>query len=159
VQAAASFYQTLTTISFTLLGLWFVVLGLSHPDWRAPSRHRARLHVALCFFLPGVMGLVAILGGTNPLVWRLTFLLGGVMGLVESLRYMRAPDRLTGPGENVLGVLAAVLHAMVAAAAFIPAPVGGLAPLQLEGFVVTLVFLLGMVHVWRALSERPVTSR
>ena len=39
--AALAFYQLLATASFTLLGLWFVVVGLSHGGWRTdPARHR-----------------------------------------------------------------------------------------------------------------------
>jgi hypothetical protein len=48
VSAAVAFYQLLATVSFTLLGLWFVVVGLSHGPWRTdPLRHRYDLHVAL----------------------------------------------------------------------------------------------------------------
>ena len=69
--AALAFYQLLATASFTLLGLWFVVVGLSHGGWRTdPARHRYDLHVALHFLLPGATGLAAVLAGGEPLFWR-----------------------------------------------------------------------------------------
>jgi hypothetical protein len=50
---ALLFYQTLATVSLTLLGLWFAVLQLAHPDWRADHRRRPVLHIALHFLAPG----------------------------------------------------------------------------------------------------------
>ena len=67
--AALAFYQLLATASFTLLGLWFVVVGLSHGGWRTdPTRHRYDLHVALHFLLPGATGLAAGLAGGEALI-------------------------------------------------------------------------------------------
>ncbi|MCD2196792.1 hypothetical protein LQ327_25810 [Actinomycetospora endophytica] len=155
-QTAFSFYQTLASISFTLLGLWFVVLGIGRGDWGSPARHRERLHVALFFFLPGTMGLASVLGGTNPLAWRVVFVLGAVIGLVESVPFLIGHQGLPGTVERVLGVLAPLLYLLVALAAFVPGPRAGLAPLQIEGFVIAAVFLLGLTHLWRAFAETPV---
>jgi hypothetical protein len=152
---AISFYQLLASTSFTLLGLWFAVLGLGRGDWSDPSRHRERLHVALFFFLPGTMGLASVLGGTNAVAWRVVFVLGAVVGLVESLRFLLGHQGLPGTTERLLGVLAPVLYLLVGVGAFVPGPQAGLTPLQIEGFVVGAVFLLGLTHVWRAFAERP----
>jgi hypothetical protein len=84
--AALAFYQLLATASFTLLGLWFVVVGLAHGGWRTdPTRHRYDLHVALHFLLPGTTGLAAVLAGGEPLFWRAAALLAALAGLVESV--------------------------------------------------------------------------
>ncbi len=155
MQTAVTFYQLLASISFTLLGLWFVVLGLGRGDWSDPSRHRERLHVALFFFLPGTMGLASVLGGTNTVAWRVVFVLGAVVGLTESVRFLVGRQGLPGSVERVLAVLAPLLYLLVGLAAFVPGPEAGLAPLQIEGFVVAGVFLLGLTHVWRALAEAP----
>jgi hypothetical protein len=87
--AALAFYQLLATASFTLLGLWFVVVGLSHGGWRTdPARHRYDLHVALHFLLPGATGLAAVLAGGERLFWRAAALLAAVAGFVESLVFL-----------------------------------------------------------------------
>jgi hypothetical protein len=132
--AATSFYQLLTTVSLTLLGLWFAVLGIAHGGWRDdPVRHRATLHIALLLLLPGVMGLASVLGGTNPVLWRTAFMLGGVVGVVEAVQFVRAPHRPSGVLERVL-----------------------------EGIATGLVFLAGIAHLWLAFAEappRPVIGR
>jgi hypothetical protein len=62
---ATVFYQALSGVSFTLLGLWFGVIQFAHGGWRSdPARHRATLHIALHFFLPGTMALGSLLSGT-----------------------------------------------------------------------------------------------
>ncbi|GAA4901639.1 hypothetical protein EV188_109118 [Actinomycetospora succinea] len=153
--AAASFYQLLSTVSFTLLGLWFVVLGLSHGSWRSgPERHRATLHVALHFFLPGTMGLGAVLAGEAPVIWRVTFLLGAAIGVVEAVGFLRPTNRPRGRLERGLASCSPVLYLLVGAAALVPRPLAGLAPLQIEGMATALVFLVGMVHIWLAYAER-----
>ena len=98
--AAIAFYQLLATASFTLLGLWFVVVGLSHGGWRTdPTRHRYDLHVALHFLLPGATGLAAVLAGGEPLFWRAAALLAGHRrgGRVDRLpRRARLPPGAAG---------------------------------------------------------------
>jgi len=152
VSAALNFYQLLTTVSFTLLGLWFVVLGMD-PRWRRdPAEHRASLHITLSFFLPGVMGLGSVLSGGDAIMWRVFFVLGGLAGLVESLTYLRGPRRALG-GERVLRAIAPWSYIAVVAAALLPGPVLGLVPLQVEGLATGAVFALGLVRLWLALTR------
>jgi hypothetical protein len=96
--AALAFYQLLATASFTLLGLWFVVVGLSHGGWRTdPARHRYDLHVALHFLLPGATGLAAVLAGGEPLFWRVAALLAvAVTSLPLGLVPMQIEGMVTG---------------------------------------------------------------
>ncbi|MDF2978302.1 MAG: conserved rane protein of unknown function [Actinomycetospora sp.] len=149
MNAALSFYQLLTTVSFTLLGLWFVVLGLD-PRWRQdPTRHRASLHTTLMFFLPGVMGLGSVLSGGDALFWRAFFVVGGLAGLAEAVAYLRAP----ADGDRVLRALAPPAYAAVVAAAVLPGPVLGLVPLQVEGLATGLVFVGGTAGLWLALTR------
>lgn len=66
MDSATDFYQTLTGTSFTLLGLWFGVMQFGHGDWRGdPRRHRSTIHIALHFFLPGMLGMGSL--RTDPL--------------------------------------------------------------------------------------------
>ena len=160
MNAALTFYQLLATVSFTLLGLWFAVLSLDTRWRRDRARHRATLHITLMFFLPGAMGLGSVLSGGNALVWRVFFVLGGLAGLAESVAFLRHPHRPAG-GERALRGLAPWPYAAVIAAAFVPGPVLGLVPLQIEGLATGLVFGTGMVHLWMALTrteETPVPA-
>jgi hypothetical protein len=156
MMAAASYYQLLVTVSFTLLGLWFTVLGIAHGGWRDdPVRHRATLHIALLLLLPGVTGLASVLGGADTLVWRVAFVLGGLVGVVEAVGFLRAGHRPAGALERVLRAVAPLLYALVVAAALVTVPVGDLVPLQVEGFATGLVFLAGIVHLWLVYAETP----
>lgn len=154
---STTFYQTLTSVSFTLLGLWFGVMQFSHGGWRSdPDRHRSTLHIALHFFLPGVLGLGSLLGGTggDGLVWRVTFVAGGLIGLFESIVYLSAARPALGFGSRMLRLVSPVLWAFVVIAAFLPSLSSSLTALQLEGFAVALIFICGLCYVWLAFAER-----
>ena len=130
------FYQTLTSVSFTLLGLWFGVMQFAHGGWRSdPDRHRTTMHIALHFFLPGALGLAALLGtsGSTGVVWRATFVLGGLVGLFESIVYLTAARPAFGFGSQLLRLLTPVLWALVVIAAFVPSPSPNFTALQAEG--------------------------
>lgn len=153
---STTFYQALTGASFTLLGIWVAVVQVAHGGWRSdPARHATTLHVTLKFFLPGVLGLVSLLGATTGggLVWRVAFVLGGLVGVVEAAGCLAGPGA-SGPLRR-LAVLDPALYLLVVAAAFLPAGALALTPLQAEGFATGLVFVTGLVGVWVALSERP----
>ena len=123
--AALAFYQLLATASFTLLGLWFAVVGLSYGGRRTdPTRHRYDLHVALHFLLPGATGLAAVLAGGEPLFWRAAALLAAAVGLVESLGLFAAsgfPRALPG---RALRALDPLLYVLVGVAAATSLPLG-----------------------------------
>ncbi|MCM3846808.1 hypothetical protein ND486_11465 [Pseudonocardia sp. DR1-2] len=152
---ALSFYQSLSSISFTLLGLWFTVLGLSHGGWRSdPLLHRSTLHVALHFFLPGLMGLGSTLAAGNGLMWRITFGLLGTVGLVESLLFLRHRQGTAARTVRLLRAADPLLYALVVAVVFLPGPVAGTTPLQLEGVVTGLLFVAGLCYLWFAFAQR-----
>lgn len=158
MDASATFYQTLTGMSFTLLGLWFSVMQFSHGRWRSdPDMHATTQHLALKFFLPGVLGLAALLASANDggLVWRVSFLVGGLIGVIESVRYLLGG---TGPRGRLtvrsLALADPVLYALVVAAALIPAGLLALTPLQVEGIATGLLFVSGLFGVWVAFAER-----
>lgn len=154
---SAAFYQTLTGTSFTLLGLWFGVMQFAHGGWRTdPVRHASTLHLALKFFLPGVLGLASLLGSVNDggLIWRTSFALGGLIGLIESVWYLRRgggpPGRIS---VRTLSLPDPLLYAFVAAAAFIPPGLMRITPLQIEGIATGLIFVSGLCAVWVAFAE------
>ncbi|HYZ08087.1 MAG: hypothetical protein M3291_12040 [Actinomycetota bacterium] len=154
---ATVFYQALSGVSFTLLGLWFGVIQFAHGGWRSdPRRHRATLHIALHFFLPGTMALGSLLSGDadGGLLWRVAFVLGGVIGCAESVAFLRFPSGVPGLGVSALRLLDPLLYALVVVVAFVPGPVGVLTPLQMEGVLTGLLFLTGLCYVWLAFAER-----
>ena len=154
--AAIAFYQLLATASFTLLGLWFVVVGLSHGGWRTdPVRHRFDLHVALHFLLPGATGLAAVLAGGEPLFWRAAALLAAVAGVAESIAFLGAPHFPRAPAGRILRSLDPLLYALVGAAAVTSLPIANVVPMQVEGAATGLVFLAGTAYLWLAYAERP----
>jgi hypothetical protein len=154
---ATVFYQALSGVSFTLLGLWFGVLQFAHGGWRSdPARHRATLHIALHFFLPGTMALGSLHSGDSDggLLWRAAFVLGGVIGCAESVTFLRVRSGVPGLGVQALRLLDPLLYALVVVVAFVPGPVGALTPLQMEGVLTGLLFLTGLCYVWLAFAER-----
>jgi hypothetical protein len=162
MESATTFYQTLTGISFTLLGLWFAVMQFGHGDWRNdPHRHRSTLHIALHFFLPGMLGLGSLLSTPvdGGLVWRTTFVIGASIGVVESVGFIVAPHGPTGGFERTLRGLDPVLYALLLLTAFVPPAMFALSPLQLGGIVTGVLFLTGLCYVWLAFAERPPVPR
>jgi hypothetical protein len=161
---SAAFYQTLTGVSFTLLGLWFGVMQFAHGGWRSdPERHRSTVHIAMHFFMPGVLGLGSLLGGPagSSAVWRVTFVIGGVVGLVDSVSYLFSPGTRLGRASRILRMIDPLLWALVIIAAFVPQKILSLTPLQIEGAVTGLIFISGLYNVWLAFTEpeqRPSTG-
>ena len=120
------------------------------------ARHATTLHITLKFFLPGVLGLVSLLGSTTGagFVWRFAFVVGGLAGFVEAVRYL-----LRDIGRPVairrLAVTDPVLYLLVVVMALLPAGTLAVTPLQAEGLATGTVFVTGLLGVWIALSERP----
>ena len=153
---ATTFYQTLTSTSFVVLGIWVAIMQFAHGGWRTdPARHATTLHVTFKFFLPGVLGLVSLLGSTGggSLVWRVAFALGGLAGVAESLHYLL---RTVGRPLAVrrLAVADTALYLLIVTVAFLPPGALAVSPLQAEGIATGLVFVTGLVAVWIAFSER-----
>ncbi|HEY2203221.1 MAG TPA: hypothetical protein VGH99_01905 [Pseudonocardia sp.] len=154
---STTFYTTLVSTSFTLLGIWFGVMQFAHGEWRSdPGRHRSTLHIALHFFLPGMLGLGSLLaaGTDGGLLWRSVFVLGGVVGVIESLAYLRTPLPRAGRTEQVLRGLDPLLYALLVVTAFLPKGAVRITPLQVEGTITGLLFMVGLAGVWLAFVER-----
>ncbi|MFN2497111.1 MAG: hypothetical protein ABR608_14585, partial [Pseudonocardiaceae bacterium] len=147
MNATTEFYQTLSSMSFTLLGLWFAVIQFSNGRWRSdPRRHRSNLHIALHFFLPGFVGLAALLsgGGGGGLLWRIVFIIGGLVGLVESLSFLQVPGSPFAVAGELLRAADPVLYTSMVLAALLPAGLLLVTPLQIEGIATGLLFVSGL---------------
>jgi len=124
--ALDDFYKTVATISFTLLGLWWVVVQLKYKEAAGDVRRRRHAYtVSLYFLLPGVMTLVASVDSDLSLLWRLSFGLTAVLGLAEVAFYVTT-DGIKSRGAATLRVLAVVLYALIGLFALRPALADGL---------------------------------
>jgi hypothetical protein len=80
------FYVAFSTVCFTLLGLWIIVVQTRHGEWRQSAVHRRRAYgVALHFSLPGLMSLLSLVDPASTTLWRVSFAIvaaGGALALV-----------------------------------------------------------------------------
>ena len=147
-----SFYSTVAQASFTLLGLWWVVLQIRYGPWmRDPRVRRAVYDISLYFLLPGMMSLMALLAADVSTIWRISFAVAGVVGALESAlsilhtRGHDSPSRIIDLGNW----LSLVLYPAVAAIAIrrtIPHEIGiELRPLEAEGILIGLLLILGVL--------------
>src|SRR5690348_9389153 len=112
------FYLALAPVSFTLLGLWLIVVQTRHAEWRHSPRSRRRAYaVWLQFALPGLMSLLSLIDTTSEALWRVSFAVVALVGvaiLVTAWSMERARDAVL-----VYGV-ASFLYALVALLALAP---------------------------------------
>lgn len=77
-----TFYTVVAELSFTLLGLWWLVVQTRHDLWiRDPLRRRIATNISLYFLLPGSMSLFALLQPEVGGFWRLAFVTAGGVGV------------------------------------------------------------------------------
>ena len=146
------FYGAFAPISFTILGLWFIVVQTRHADW-ARSRHHVRTAsiVALQFGLPGLMSLLSLVSPTSHLMWRVAFAASSVVGAAALLALSLGPagqPRLLSAGRAVSIVLF-VLVAVVAVAPGTLNDVGmHVVPIQAEATLLSLLVFVGLAVAW-----------
>jgi len=154
-----AFYATASGLCFTLLGFWWVVVQFRHDELTSDGpRRRLAFVVSLHFVIPGIMSLASLLAGDNGILWRIAFGGGGLLGLAAVV----IAGRQGVPG--VAGALATVhrlewlvapLYLVLTLVAIAPelARGIGLAPLQVEGYVLTTIVLLGILFAWALFTE------
>ena len=149
------FYTVFSTVCFTLLGLWLIVVQTRHSEWRQSSLHRRRAYgVSLFFALPGLMGLLSLVDARSTDMWRASFgivALGGVLVLLV----------VRGPAPTRLGlaayVAALVAYALIAFVAIAPGTLHDLGidarPLRVEAVLLTVLVFIGVNVAWLLLFE------
>lgn len=160
----AAFYGVVSGLSFTLLGLWFVVAD-RHKDWfRVPVRRRMAYVVALHFMLPGTMSVLSLVAPEIPVVWRIVFALCGIAGvsgvvlIAQALRDEYGRIRLAGITMAV--ALPIYLFVIVFAVAPQASAFTGLQPRQVEALLIAGILLLGLHAAWFLTTEpAPAPSR
>jgi hypothetical protein len=161
VHAAASadvkdFYKTVSAMSFTLLGFWWVVVQLKYKDGSGdPRRRRHGYAVLLYFLLPGVMTMISSVNTDLGTFWRLAFGISGVLGLIEVGLYA-AGFQIRSPGATALRACAAVLYLLIILVAASPplAPqLLGMTGQEVESILVALLVVVGVNLAWFGVTE------
>ncbi len=153
-----TFYAAAAGVCFALLGLWWVVVGFRHQEWRADRRQlRLAYDISLYFLLPGTMSLLALLSTTTNSLWRWSFALAAVIGAIDAVAAAVIANRGGGSdrGGWALGrwilLASPVLYVLVAVVALLPGRLeewGSLTPLEVEGILLSVLVFLGVNLVW-----------
>lgn len=156
-----AFYATVSGLSFTLLGLWWVVADRRR-QWFTNAHHRRMAYiVSLHFMLPGAMSVLSLVDSTGTFFWRQVFALAGTAGIVGALMVSSTVTSELGQRRlaAVMLWIALPVYALVVAVAAVPdlAAIVSMAPRQLEAILVALVLLLGINAAW-FLSTAPDPS-
>ena len=156
-----AFYAAVSALSFTLLGLWWVVADRRRQWFLDPHHRRMAYVVSLHFMLPGTMSVLSLVD-SGTFFWRLVFALSGAAGIVGAFMVSSAVSTEFG-ARRLAGVLlwvAIPVYALVVAVAVVPdlAAIVSMAPRQLEGILIAVVLLLGINAAWfLATSPEPST--
>ena len=146
-----AFYATVSGLSFTLLGLWWVVADRRRTWFEDPHHRRMAYVVSLHFMLPGAMSVLSLVD-TGTFFWRLVFAAAGLAGIVGALMVSRTVSTELGSRRLAGAMLwvALPVYALVVAVAAVPdlAAIVSMAPRQLEAILVALVLLLGINAAW-----------
>src|SRR5215203_4914435 len=95
----STFYALFAATCFTLTGLWWTVIERNRGWLGEPAVRRRVGSVYLAFFLPGLMGLFAQIGGAQrPWFWRTSFVVIAVVGGVATVRMLRESRADGGAG-------------------------------------------------------------
>lgn len=147
------FYGSMAQVSFTLLGLWWVVVQFKYQDFMRDRRRRIQAYdTSLYFVLPGIMSLISLLS-TTGLLWRVTFTTASVLGAVEAVFLLSTTRRAQGSRLWRLAHYAGcALYVLVALFAVIPSLAAKLGlhvvTLQVEGVFLALIVFLGVQSTW-----------
>ena len=96
----SAFYSLLAGTSFTLVGLWWVVLQ-SRPGWRADAERRQFAGgTYISFLLPGLMATLAQISPATPLLWRVSFGTCAAVGLWSAVGLVRRERSATRSAGN-----------------------------------------------------------
>lgn len=156
-----TFYVTVSSISFTLLGLWWVVVQ-GRETWRMNiARRRMAYVVSLHFVLPGVMSVLALVAPDVGILWRITFVSAGLLGLLGAGYVARTltDEHDCPPLVRLIEWIAIPVYALIAIVAVVPEAVRaigiGLSPLQVEGIILAILLFFGVQAAWILMVEPP----
>ena len=149
----SQFYGAFAPVTFTILGLWFIVVQTRHADWTHDLERRRRASaVSLHFALPGAMSLLSLIDPNSKALWRASFTVAallGVLGLVALRPRRGGPEPLLLEALHWLAVVLYVLIATVALRTTLAHDMGiGLAPLRVEALLLSMLLFAGVTMAW-----------
>ena len=150
-----AFYGVVTTINFTLLGLWWLAVK-DREDLlgRNAAARRTAYLVSLQFAIPATVSLLAQVAPEEPAVWRFAFSGAGVVGaigiaMLAGAIWVSTESRIAPVLFALLGV---PLYVLVVAVAWQPSLVADagltLKPIQIEGLMFSVIAFLGVQEAW-----------
>ena len=155
----ATFYTTVSAISFTLLGLWWVVVQTREEWRRIPARRRMAYVVSLHFLLPGAMSVLSLIAPDVTFLWRVTFATAGILGVIGAITILRTVrEEYDAPrAARIIEWIAIPIYALVTIVALVPELLTNLEselkPLQIEGLILTILIILGVQLAWILMVE------
>lgn len=157
----SAFYSLLAGTSFTLVGLWWVVVQ-HRPAWKADAdRRRLAGGTYVSFLLPGLMATLAQIDPATPMLWRVSFGACAAVGLWSTWGLLRR-DRVSehvGPFRRfrwVVGLLYLIILVLGVAPEL--ARAAGLTPLAVGSVLLVLLVVLAHGLTWEFLMEPELPS-
>jgi hypothetical protein len=149
-----SFYATVTSFEFVLMGLWWNVVQ-ARPEWsHNPKQQRMARAVYSSFLIPGVMSLAAQLSQDSKLLWQAVFFVAAVTGGATTALFLRETRGAGGWFRRHYGL---VIAAYICIALFAVRPDLALnfrvQPLQIEGVFVSVLVFFGVSFAWEFVTE------
>lgn len=151
----SSFYGLIAGTCFTLVGLWWTVLG-KREDWKRDWKMRKLAGgTYLSFLIPGLMATFAQVAPTTPLLWRFTFAISALLGIASTLVLLRVDSGgHKGPFRSNRWIVV-VLYAAITVFAVAPelAQPVGLTALQVASLLLIGLILIGHGLTWEFLMS------
>jgi uncharacterized membrane protein len=150
------FYGAFAQISFTVFGLWLIVVQTRHADWSRSPEHRRRAYaVSLHFAIPGLMSLLSLVDPNDKTLWRVAFGLSATGGAVI-LAYLQLSSIPTPTGrlwrlESSVTIMLYALIVLVTIGPGVAADIG--APLRIEAILLSLIVFLGINVAWALMFD------
>lgn len=157
-----TFYQTVSQVSFTLLGFWLIVLQTKYQEWSGKAeRRRMIVNISLYFLLPGTMSLLAMLAIQATAIWRVSFVVTSAVGAIETVLMLRSLQRSKTSSRSgaLTRIVELILFTLTAVVGLFPQEFNrfGLTALTVAGVLLTLMVVGGVALMWIYLIE-PVES-
>jgi hypothetical protein len=147
-----------STVSFTLLGLWLVVVQTRFDDWAGSRAHlRMAYAIFLNFAVPAAMSVLSLVNPNSAALWRISFCGAAAIGAVGVV-LAGAPARHQRGAVPVFAVgrwAAVVIYVAVALVALFSGAVSqaldGLNALQVEAILLSVLVLVNLNVAWAVL--------
>ena len=156
------FYAAFAPLSFTVYGLWLVVVQTRYADWRHSPAHRTRAYaVSLHFVIPGLMSLLALVDPANNTVWRVSFSLSAAGGALI-LGYLQFSPIPTPSGRlwRLESTTTIILYLLVLLVAVVPSMAWHIgAPIRVEAVLLSLIVFLGVNVAWALMFDEVAPAR